>query len=209
VGRSSVAAAGEAGVRVTVVRRLVPPGVVDRRALLVAVVALALAAAGCGRDASADPGRTSQWPAGAAGAACQLLEYDRVETRLGAGFDTAGGAHREDTYTCALTRAGQEYPDLTLAMTATTADEVIFTATVVPSGSKVQKDLGLVAYRIQVPAAGRAGPAVEIGWLSAKGRLMVLRYTFAADATTAQIEEFTPKLIQLARDIERPAQPAP
>lgn len=180
--------------RVTALRRCRPG--------LVAVLALVLT--GCGRDAAADPGRTSQWPAGAAGAVCQLIEYDTVAERLGVRFDTAGGAEKDGTATCALTRQGDEYPYLTLAMTPTEADEVIFVATIQPSGSTRLKGLGLIAYRLDVaaPSGGKAGPAVELGWLSARARLMLMRYAFEPGASRADVDALVPKLVGLAKQTE-------
>jgi hypothetical protein len=181
-------------VRVTVLRRCLPG----------LVASLALILTGCDREAAADPGRTSQWPAGAAGAVCQLMEYDAVAERLGVRFDTAGGAEKDGTATCALTRQGHEYPYLTLAMTPSDADEVIFVATVQPSGSTRLKGLGLIAYRLDVaaPRGGRAGPSVEIGWLSARARLMLMRYAFEPGASRGDVDAMVPKLVGLAKGTE-------
>ena len=177
---------------------------------------VALTASGCGEEASAISGRGPQWPAAAAGGACQLLDYEAVAARIGTRFDTAGAASKDETFTCALTQAGRAYPDLTLAVTATSADEVIFTATVTPSGSTAVKGLGKIAYRVGLGEAALAaaaktmpdkgsrtpGPGVEIGWLSANGRLMIVRYIFAPGATAAQVAELTPKLVALAKLID-------
>ena len=46
------------------------------------------------------------------------------------------------------------------------------------------------------------GPTVEIGWLSAAPQQMDLRYTFAPAATAADVTALTPKLLDLAHDIE-------
>src|SRR5215204_3714349 len=69
--------------------------------------------AGC-NESAADQGVVS-WPPGAAGVACKYLEYDAVATAIGTRFDTAGGARKDDTYTCALTQSTHEYPDLTFS----------------------------------------------------------------------------------------------
>jgi hypothetical protein len=66
------------------------------------------------------------WPAGAEGLACNYVEYEQVAETLGVRFDTAGGARKDDTHTCALTQSGREFPDLTFSIAATTANEVIF-----------------------------------------------------------------------------------
>ncbi len=173
----------------------------DRRhaaLLLAAITATALTVA-C---APSGGGSGSQWPPGAAGRACQFLNYDAVAATLGVRFDTAGGASKDETYSCALTQADNEFPDLTLAVTETEADEVIFTATMIPSGATRVNDLGRIAYRVGVAAVKGSGPGIEVGWLSTYGRLMVIRYTFPAGTTSAQINEFVPKLVALAKRIE-------
>jgi hypothetical protein len=167
----------------------------------VVVLVFALATAGCDEDASADPG-AGGWPIGAAGRACQLLEYATVEAALGTTFDTAGGASVESTYTCVLTRDGAELPDLTLAVSPSSIDELIFTTTVNPSGSAPVVGLGRIAYSLPRPAAGAQGPGVEIGWLSASGRLMMLRYTFAPDAQAEVVTAMGPRLVEFAKQID-------
>jgi hypothetical protein len=180
-------------VRVTIRRRYLPG----------LLASLAMILSGCDREAAADPGRTSQWPAGAAGAVCQLLEYESVQARIGVRFDTAGGGEKDGTATCALTRQGHEYPYLTLAMTPSEADEVIFVATVQPSGATRQRGLGMIAYRLD--SEGRDGPAVEFGWLSTRKRLMIMRFAFGPDATKTDVDGLAPKLLDLAKQAEKPA----
>jgi hypothetical protein len=174
-----------------------------RRPWRTAVAALALLAgltAGCDEDSAADP--VGGWPIGAAGRACQLLEYATVEAALGTAFDTAGGATSESTYTCVLTVGGQDYPDLTLAVSPSSIDELIFTTTVNPSNSVPVAELGRIAYSLQRPAADGQGPGVEVGWLSASGRLLMLRYTFAADAPAEAVAALTAKLVAFAQQID-------
>jgi hypothetical protein len=180
-----------------------------RRVLALALtVGLALTGGGCSTlESAADPGASPSklafdWPAGASGAACELLEYGQVARELGVTFDTAGGAHIADTYTCALTQKIHDYPFLTLALSATTADDLIFTISVAPSGSTAVKGLGRAAYLLQLPAVDNHGPAIEYGWLSARPRLGIVRYTFGADATDADVTAMIPKLLTLAKRIE-------
>jgi hypothetical protein len=172
-----------------------------RRAMgIAAIAALVVLAAGCERQAGADPGQG--WPVAAAGRACQFLDYTVVATQLGVRFDTAGGAHKDDTLSCALTQADQDFPDLVLTITPTLADEVVFTATVIPGGATEVSGLGLSAYQVGVGAKDNSGPGLEVGWLSVKGRLMALRYRFAPGASGQQVTDMATKLVALAKIVE-------
>jgi hypothetical protein len=174
-----------------------------RRFLLLWAAGLALLGAGCDVEASADPGLTSQWPAGAAGVLCQLLEYDDVEAKLGVRFDAAGGAKQDDTLTCALTKQAGPVPYLTLALTPSAIDPVVFTASAIPSGATTVPDLGKAGYRIGVPASGDAGPGIQLVWLSSAGRMLVLRYVFPAAATAEETEALVPRLVGLAQAVDK------
>lgn len=171
------------------------------------VAALGLAVVGLvagGCDEEVEPsGPRGGWPLGAAGMACQLLDYAVVEQALGTAFDTAGGATVESTYSCVLTQGEREYPDLTLAVTPTSANEVIFMATLVPSGASDVEDLGRSAYLMHRPAGDGHGPAVEVGWLSASGRLVVLRYTFAEGADAEAVAEMGTRIADYAQQLEQ------
>ncbi len=177
--------------------------------LAVAVASVAVVLSGCDRlAAAADPGATISplsfgWPASSKGVACGFLDYGTVANELGTVFDTAGGAHLDDTYTCAVTQAGHEFPDLSLSVSGTDADEVIFSISVAPDGSTPVTSLGRAAYLLPADAAGSHGPGLEYGWLSAKPRLIVVRYTFAAGATQADVEAMKPKLLVLAQRVEK------
>ena len=171
---------------------------------LAGLAVLALVLTGCD-DASAGTGAPA---AGMAGRACQLIEYDRVTAALGVAFDTAGGARKDETYTCVLGLEGSPYPDLTLAMTASTASALIFTATVQPSGAVPVDGLGVTGYQLALPPptgvdGAASGPGIELGWLSASKRLMFLRYTFPASAAPTEIEALGPKLVALAQQVEQ------
>jgi hypothetical protein len=178
-------------------------GVRDRlRVVLRAVALLATVVGITAACADGDGGAGSQWPPAAAGRACQFLNYDIVAETIGVRFDTAGGASKDETYSCALTQAENAFPDLTLAVTETEADEVIFIATMIPSGATRIADLGRVGYRIGFPSARGAGPGIEVGWLSTYGRLMIMRFTLPAGTTSAEVQKFIPKLVALAKTIE-------
>lgn len=171
-------------------------------AVLIAVVG---ALAGC-----AEPDGTREPLEFTHGRACQAVELDTVEAVLGVRFDISAPATLEDTYSCALTQVDAPLPDLTFTVSATTADEVIFTAVLTPSLATAVPELGRVAYQVTLPPGTAAdgtstGPAVEIGWLSAVPRLMVLRYTWPPTATDAEVAELAPRLLELAQGIERAA----
>ncbi len=176
---------------------------VMRRLVLSLTIGLIVLTAACDNEALADSGRTSQWPAGAAGVMCQLLEYDVVADKLGIRFDTAGGASQDDTLTCALTQAGEDYPYLTLALTPSAIDTTIFASDATPAGAVAVPELGTAAYQLAVAAADPAGPAVEVCWLSTTGRMMIMRYAFDLSATGEDVETLTPKLLALAKQIEK------
>ncbi len=187
-----------------------------RRASLWPALALTvlsvLATGGCARLARAAdfPGAPPSlpavhWPAGAAGAACGLLDYGQVAKELGTTFDTAGGAEVDNTVTCAVNQAGRAYPTLSLSLSATKADDLIFSISAVPANSAPVKGLGRAAYVLPIPAGDQHGPGLEYGWLSAKPRLGVVRYFFAPGATDAEVTALKPKLLVLAQRVEKTA----
>jgi hypothetical protein len=152
-------------------------------------------------EANADP--TRNLPAAASGIACQLVEYGIVDEALGIRFDTAGGARQDDTVTCALTQAAGPYPYLTLAVTPTSVSDLIFNATLTPSGSTAVPELGRTGYQAAIAAKDGSGPGVELCWLSPTLRLVVLRYIFPATAAPTDITALTAKLVALAKQIEK------
>lgn len=173
------------------------------RAVAISITgALGAGLAGCGPEAEAAP---PAWPIGAAGRACQLLEDVDTELALGTVLVLAAGATVETTHTCLLTNADRPYPELLLAATPSSADKLIFNAVLTPSGATALDGLGLIAYTAARPAgtAGgvQHGPAVEVGWLSGGGWLLVVRYTFEAGAETEQIEAMRSRLVALAQQI--------
>jgi hypothetical protein len=66
--------------------------------------------------------------------------------------------------------------------------------------------LGQAAYQLVRPAPGTdpagPGPAVEIGWLSKKGQLMVVRYRLAGDRPQTDAEGLAPRMVELAKFLE-------
>jgi hypothetical protein len=166
----------------------------------------AVALSGCGTDAAADPGEAPiepDWPAALPGGACTLLNYDTIEAAVGVRFTASAAAEAEGTNTCALTSDGGTYPDLVLAVTASEVDKASYNASMPPAGSAPVAQLGQTAYRFVAPARDAAGPQVEVGWLSANGRIMSLRFTFPPDAAQDQVNGLVGKLVELARTVDR------
>jgi hypothetical protein len=171
---------------------------------LVAVLAGATACSDRSASAnhSADEPPPSVAPAADAGGACQLIDYDSIKATLGVTFAVAGAAQQGDTYTCVTQARRASFPDLVLSVTATTADEGVFTSTVRPSGATAVTGLGKVAFSITFPASGKAGPAAEVGWLAGNARLLDLRLRLPANANADQATQTVPKLIELAKKID-------
>ncbi|HEX6499598.1 MAG TPA: hypothetical protein VF054_11275 [Micromonosporaceae bacterium] len=172
-----------------------------------AVAVFLLAGCGSSADGAAPVGGAdaspTRLPAEYAGGACQLLNYQVVESTLGARFDVAASAQQQDTYTCVLQPAKADYPDLLLSVTPTDADVSVFKSTVVPDGASRVSDLGLTGYSTLLKAGGGAGPGVEVGWLSGNSRLIVLRYTLASGAAAGDAKAAVPKLVALAKKVDQ------
>jgi hypothetical protein len=186
--------------------------------LLAVVFGGSVTLAGCGDDdppanrergarSVAVPARGSNQPvASAAGGACQLLDFDVVAQFVGVTFEVAAAAQRDATATCVLQRGGAGFPDLTLAVTPSTVPASAFKSTAAPAGAAEVAALGQAAYQLVRPAAGTdpagPGPAVEIGWLSRKGQLMVVRYRLPADKPQTEAESLAPQIVDLAKFLE-------
>jgi len=176
--------------------------------VLAAVVLVTVA--GCA-NADAHPQATAvsvpsqtRLPAGTAGGACYLLDYDVIEQIVGTSFDVAAASEANDTFTCVLQQAKEaSYPDLTLAVSTTDADANTFKATVQPKGAAPVIELGKIGYSVTQPAAADAGPSVEVGWLSGNSRILILRYRFPATATPDDVNTLTPKLVALAKKVDQ------
>lgn len=142
------------------------------------------------------------------GRACQAVEFDAVEAALGVRFETATAARVQESSSCVLSVEGRSFPDLTVVISPSTADEVIFRASIWPAGATTLEGLGRTAYQLTLPpVAGQdgapSGPGLRIGWLSAAPQLMMLRYTWAAEATPDEIAALTPRIVALAMSIEQ------
>jgi hypothetical protein len=179
---------------------------------------LATAAAGClvtagvagCTKAAADPPLpapaapvATQWPASVAGGACQLLDYAAIETAIEVRFDVAAASQQGKTSTCVVQRSDASQPDLTLAVTATTADPAVFRSTMVPDRAQKVGGLGKAAYRLRFAAGRKQGPGVEVGWLSASKRLLVLRFTSPPGTGAGDVTPVYTGLVTLAKQVDQ------
>jgi len=178
-----------------------------RRLVAILTVTATLAAGCTDRSASANQGRgpgpvPKVAPIEAAGGACQLLDYDTMKQILGLTFEIAAAAQSGDTFTCVTQVRRRSFPDLTLSVTASAADETVFNATVKPAGSSPLAGVGKVAYTLPFPALDHAGPGIEIGWLAGNARLIELRLRLDPKATPDQQAAAIPKLVALAKQVD-------
>jgi hypothetical protein len=182
---------------------------VGRFLVLAAAGAVAVAGvAGCTKGtAEAPPPPTSlvatQWPASVAGGACQLLDYPTIEAATRVRFDVAAASQQGRTLTCVVQHSDASRSDLTLAVTATTADAAVFGSTMVPEKAQRVSGLGKAAYKARLPATKTQGPSVEVGWLSADQRLITLRFTFPPGAGTPEVDAMSSGLVDLAKKVDK------
>lgn len=141
-------------------------------------------------------------PAGDAGGACQLLDYEDIQETLGDEFSIAAASQVNTTFTCVTQAAGKTLPDLTLAVTSTTADETAFKTTVQPKTATPVPGLGKVAFQSPIPATPTTGPGVDVGWLAGNARLIDLRLRLPLTATPTDVAAAAPRLIALAKRID-------
>ncbi len=137
-----------------------------------------------------------------AGGACLLLDFGTINSDLGSSFDTAGAADKTGTYTCVVQAGVDRRPNLTLSITATTLTTTDFTANIVPSGTKPVPQLGKIGYLEHLKPAAGAGPAIEVGWLSGNGRLIIMRYSLANSATDADATAAEAGMTALAKTVD-------
>ncbi len=141
-------------------------------------------------------------PAAAAGGACQLLDWDMIKTSLGLTFSIAAAGQQGTTYTCVTQGHGASRPDLLLAVTATTADASVYTATVQPKGAVPVAGIGKVGFSLMLPAEADTGPGVEVGWLAGNSRIIDLRLHLTKQSTPEQAQSALPKLVDLAKKVD-------
>ena len=179
-----------------------------RLRLVVPAVLAVFALAGCGPEndpaSAADvPLPELQVPAAAAGGACILLDYPQIEEHIGVRFDVAASDQTDDTSTCVVQTEDETLPDLTFSVVAsTTADAKMFLGELRPKGAKTLTGLGKAAYRAVEPAAGDAGPAVELGWLTADRQIMTLRFAFGPGGSAEEAADMGGRLVNLAQALD-------
>jgi hypothetical protein len=164
--------------------------------------------------AAPSPGQTAatatappagQRPASAAGGACRRLTFARVREVLGVEFQVAAsGGAAATSQTCVLQQVAE--PDSDLLLTVTPAPGVTaraFRDSYVPSGGVTLDGVGRAAYRVVVRAPGSPAPRVEIGWLSATGRVLTLARTLGVDEDPNFTGQVVDRLATLAADVDR------
>ncbi len=144
----------------------------------------------------------SRSPAASEGGACKRLDYDKVESTIGVSFDVAVAGKEGKTRSCVLQVTGHEFPDLTLTTSPTKAGPKVFRDTVAPSGGKEVSGLGEAAYRVVRGGKAGAGPTAQVGWLTGDW-IVMLRHTYEPEVSKAQARQKTPRLVKLARQIQK------
>ena len=183
----------------------------SRSVVLGAALLLSLAACDNRAEASKDsetlpPVGLVEEPAASAGGACILWGYDFIKSKIGVTFEVAASDQVDDTSTCVVQTIAGDWPDLALSVVESTqADAALFLSDLKPDKSTTLKGLGKAAYRLNTAASGGHGPTVEIGWLSEAKQLQTLRFTFAKNATAADVTAMNDKLLALAKAMDTTA----
>ncbi|MEV6843939.1 hypothetical protein [Actinoplanes sp. NPDC051411] len=182
--------------------------VVSRVAAAGVVTLLALTGCNNKRDADARPEalppvKLVEQPAASAGGACILWDYAFIRDKIGVTFNVAAADQVDDTSTCVVQTVDGAYPDLMLSVVeSTTADAKLFLSDLKPDKAATLKGLGKAGFRLNSPASGSHGPAVEISWLSEANQLQTLKFTFAKSAPTADVTAMNTKLLNLAKAMD-------
>ncbi len=145
---------------------------------------------------------TVQVGAASSGGACRLLDFAVIAKHTGGTFDVAAAVDKGDTHTCVVRAAQALLPELTLTVTDTSIDTSSFSVDVLPRGAKKIAKLGKIAYQRTVPKSGKAGPAAEVGWLAAEGRLVTLRWNCPPGTGAAEAEKLAAKLVDLGKVVD-------
>ena len=152
---------------------------------------------------AATPGATRP-PAAAAGGVCRLLTFETVGRTVGTVFDVAASSGAPGTsQTCVLQKVGSSAPDLVLTVTpAPGLTAAVFGESYVPAGGTALTGLGLEGYRLVTRTGTAGGPRVEVGWLSASGRVLGLAYTLATDEDPSLTGQVVERLVVLGRGVD-------
>jgi hypothetical protein len=182
---------------------------VRSRSVVLGATAL-LVLGGCSHRApqaeSLPPVELVEQPAASAGGACILWDYAFIKDKIGVTFNVAASDQVDDTSTCVVQTVAGDWPDLALCVVeSSSADAKLFLSDLKPAKAAALKGLGKAAYRLDTAAAGGHGPVVEIGWLSEAKQLQTLRFTFAKDATAADVTAMNGKLLALAKAMDTTA----
>ncbi|MEV0152363.1 hypothetical protein AB0H57_01290 [Micromonospora sp. NPDC050686] len=169
-------------------------------------VAVVLVVAGCGAepDPVAMPAAAPvpvEPAAASSGGACRLLDFDTIAKHSGTRFRVAAASTSGDTHTCVV-RGEKAWPELTLTVSDTSIDAATFSEDILPRGATKVPKLGQIGYRRTISAKNaKQGPAAEVCWLAAEGRLASLRWTFGPGAAQSAADTLTGKLVPLARGV--------
>ena len=87
-------------------------------------------------------------------------------------------------------------------MVPTSADLESFELDLMPEDADEVERLGRMGYVVAVEPVDDRGPGLEVGWLSADGRLVTLALTMPKE-TDADPTDYADGLIEVARTVDR------
>jgi hypothetical protein len=131
------------------------------------------------------------------------LTFEGVRRALGTEFGVAAASGTAaSSQTCVLQRVGASAPDLTLTVTpARGVTPATFRESYVPARGTARTGVGRAAYSAVIRSAS-AQPRVELGWLSASGRVYTLVYTVGPDEALNVTDRMVGRLANLARSVD-------
>lgn len=142
-------------------------------------------------------------PAAASGGVCEQLTFETVRRAVGTDFDVAASSGTAATsQSCVLQRVDARVPDLVLTVTpAPGVTPAVFQESYVPARGTPRSGVGRAAYSAVMNSAS-AAPRVELGWLSARGRVMTLTYTLGPEDDASRTGTFLGRLAVLAGAVD-------